>query len=295
MVAEKLDGRACAAKVKAGVARDIAAMHAKPRLAIVMAGRDGVFDPASEVYVRNKVRDCEKVGIEAVVIQCPDADEAELVRTVRMLGHDVDVDDVDVDGVIVQLPLPEGIDSRRVLDTVPERKDVDGLSSASIARLWSGVHMDYLPCTPAGVMRLLGEYGLVRPGGRASVVGRSDIVGKPMAKLLLDAGYAVSILHSEVDRDAFYDTLRASDLVVAGAGRPGLISGTDLKPGAVVVDVSTTRTSEGLRGDCDPSVWDVAGWVSPVPGGVGPMTRAMLLHNVANAYRRYHGMGRWYR
>ena len=291
MVARKLDGKACAAEVKAGVARAIAAMHAKPRLAIVMAGRDGVFDPASEVYVRNKVRDCEEVGIEAVVIQCPDADEAELVRTVRMLGHDMDVDGMDVDGVIVQLPLPEGIDPRRVLDTVPERKDVDGLTSASITRLWSGVHMDYLPCTPAGVMRLLGEYGLVTPGKRACVVGRSDIVGRPMAKLLLDAGYAVSILHSEVDRDAFYDTLRASDLVVAGAGRPGLISGMDLKPGAVVVDVSTTRTPEGLRGDCDPSVWDVAGWVSPVPGGVGPMTRAMLLHNVVEAYRRHHGMG----
>ena len=287
MVAKKLDGKACAAKVKAGVARDIAAMHAKPKLAIVMAGTGGEFDPASEVYVRNKVRDCDEVGITATVVQCPDAGGAELVRTVADLSFDTRVD-----GIIVQLPLPAHINPRRVLDQVDAGKDVDGLSSASIARLWSGEHMDYLPCTPAGVMRLLGEYGLVRPGGRASVVGRSDIVGKPMAKLLLDAGYAVSILHSEVDRDAFYDTLRASDLVVAGAGRPGLISGMDLKPGAVVVDVSTTRTAEGLRGDCDPSVRDVAGWVSPVPGGVGPMTRAMLLHNVVNAYRRHHGMGR---
>ena len=286
MVARKLDGKACAAKVKAGVSLDIAAMHAKPKLAIVMAGTGGECDPASEVYVRNKVRDCDEVGITATVVQCPDAGGAELINTVDDLSLDTRVD-----GIIVQLPLPAHIDPRRVLDQVYVGKDVDGLSSTSIARLWSGGHMDYLPCTPAGVMRLLGEYGLVRPGGRASVVGRSDIVGKPMAKLLLDAGYAVSILHSEVDRDAFYDTLRASDLVVAGAGRPGLISGTDLKPGAVVVDVSTTRTPEGLCGDCDPSVWDVAGWVSPVPGGVGPMTRAMLLHNVANAYRRHHGMG----
>lgn len=285
MTAEVLDGRAVAAKVKAELRERIEGLGVRPRLAIVLAGGVDGFDAASEVYVRSKCRDCAEVGIDVTVVMATGLDVGSMSRLVNDLNANGAVN-----GIIVQLPLPAEFGDRgavrEAIDSVVPWKDVDGITSVSTAGLWTDSGAGFEPCTPAGVMRLLREYGLIAGGGLAAVVGRSDLFGKPMAKMLMDAGYGVSVLHSQVERGRFYDTLRQADIVVSGAGVPGLISASSVKPGAVLVDVGTTRTGSGLKGDFADDVWDVASYVSPVPGGVGPMTRAMLLSNIVDATTR---------
>jgi methylenetetrahydrofolate dehydrogenase (NADP+) / methenyltetrahydrofolate cyclohydrolase len=278
MPAIVIDGKAVAAKVRAEVAaraREFAARHGRPPgLAVVQVGED----PASTVYVRNKRRTCGEVGIESFAHDLPETtSERELLDLVGALNRDDRVD-----GILVQMPLPRGLDSNRVIDTIDPAKDVDGLHPRNEGLLVVG-RPGLRACTPSGCMRLIAEAGCDPAGKRAVVVGRSILVGKPMALLLLEANATVTIAHSRTKDLAA--VVRESDIVVAAAGREGMIRGEWIKPGAVVIDVGTNKGADGkLKGDVDfEGARRVAAAITPVPGGVGPMTIAMLLSNTVDA------------
>jgi methylenetetrahydrofolate dehydrogenase (NADP+)/methenyltetrahydrofolate cyclohydrolase len=240
-------------------------------------------DAASAVYVRNKVKDCEESGIRSVLQRLPESTpEAVLLAHIQALN----VDPL-IHGILVQLPLPAHIDTRRVIETISPDKDVDGFHVASAGALMTG-QPGFLPCTPYAVMRLLEHAGARLAGAEAVVVGRSNIVGKPQALLLLQADATVTICHSR-SRDLASHTRRA-DVLIAAVGRARMITGDMVKPGAIVIDVGMNRDETGkLCGDVDfDSVREVASAITPVPGGVGPMTRAMLLVNTLEAAERKH-------
>jgi methylenetetrahydrofolate dehydrogenase (NADP+)/methenyltetrahydrofolate cyclohydrolase len=280
MPARILDGKALAAQVRAGVKAKVAAMAQRgttPGLAVILAGDD----PASKVYVRNKTRACEEVGVRSQQIDYPaSVTQEELMGRIRKLNADPAVH-----GILVQLPLPEHIDSARVLAAVAPQKDVDGFHAENMGALLAG-EPGLVPCTPAGVMRLLERAGIAIAGRRAVVIGRSNIVGKPLALLLLQRDATVTICHSKT-RD-LEKIAREADILVAAIGRAKLVGAAMVKPGACVIDVGVNRLADGsLAGDVDfAAVKDVAGWITPVPGGVGPMTIAMLLENCLNAAER---------
>jgi len=280
MPARILDGKALAAQVRAGVKAKVAAMAQRgttPGLAVILAGDD----PASKVYVRNKTRACEEVGVRSQQIDYPaSVTQEELMGRIRKLNADPAVH-----GILVQLPLPEHIDSARVLAAVAPQKDVDGFHAENMGALLAG-EPGLVPCTPAGVMRLLESAGIAVAGRRAVVIGRSNIVGKPLALLLLQRDATVTICHSKT-RD-LEKIAREADILVAAIGRAKLIGAAMVKPGACVIDVGVNRLADGsLAGDVDfAAVKDVAGWITPVPGGVGPMTIAMLLENCLHAAER---------
>ncbi len=257
-----MDGAALAARIRQELKGDVAeAGHVG--LATVLVGDD----PASEIYIRYKHRAADEVGVEAIDRRLPaPTPEDELVKLVEELN-----DDDSVDAILVQTPLPTQIDEARVMRAIDPMKDVDGLGPFSAGQLYLG-RQTLVPATPLGVMYLLDEYRISTAGSRAVVVGRSPLVGKPMAMLLLQANATVTICHSRTD-DLARHTLDA-DILVAAAGHPGLITADIVKQGATVVDVGITRTEAGLLGDVDPSVADVAAFLTPVPGGVGPMTIA---------------------
>jgi methylenetetrahydrofolate dehydrogenase (NADP+)/methenyltetrahydrofolate cyclohydrolase len=271
-----MDGRALAERVRAEVAAEVRELG-HVGLATVLVGED----PASDVYIRGKHRAATEAGIEARDVRLPaSASEAELLSAVDELNGDDDVD-----GLLVQLPLPDGLDEARVIRSIAPIKDVDGLHPLNAGELFSGTPT-FVGATPVGIMALLAEYEVELTGARAVVVGRSQIVGKPVAHLLLAEHATVTICHSRTrDLDA---VVREADVVVAAVGRPGVITAPMVRPGAAVVDVGITRTEDGLKGDVDPNVAAVAGLLTPVPGGVGPMTIAMLLRNavLAARYRR---------
>jgi methylenetetrahydrofolate dehydrogenase (NADP+)/methenyltetrahydrofolate cyclohydrolase len=255
-----------------------------PGLAVVLVGDD----PASEVYVRNKIRACADVGIASTLVRLPaDTEEAVLLAQVERLNADRAVH-----GILVQMPLPPRIDPARVVEAIAAEKDVDGfhlLSAGALltGRIDGGVDVaGFRPCTPYGVMRMLDDAGVPFAGARAVVIGRSNTVGKPMALMLLARNATVTICHSAT-RD-LAAVVREADIVVAAAGRARLVGPAMIKPGAAVVDVGIHRTPEGgLVGDVDfAAVKEVAGWISPVPGGVGPMTITMLLDNTVLAAER---------
>lgn len=277
MSAGRIDGKAlaeqvleeCRAKVEALTARGI-----KPGLAVVLVGDN----PASRAYVRNKVKACATVGVHSEVIELAViASQSEIVATVRRLNADPAIH-----GILVQLPLPDGIDEEAVLAEVAAAKDVDGFHTINRGALFTG-HTRFPPCTPAGMMKMLESLGIDLTGRHAVVVGRSNTVGKPMSLLLLGRNATVTICTSKTV-DLASHTRRADVLVVA-AGRPGLITGDMVKPGAVVLDVGINRIADGrLVGDVDfDSVAQVAAHLTPVPGGVGPMTVAMLVVNTIEA------------
>jgi len=269
-----LDGNALAKKLRSEVAAAVEAFFAatgrRPGLHVVMVGED----PASEIYVRNKRRDCEKVGMVSEEHRLPAATRLEaLLDLVARLNADGSAD-----GVIVQLPLPKQLDANRVLEAIDPGKDVDGFHPLNLGRLVAG-EPGLVPCTPSGCMRLLDEAGVALEGADAVVVGRSTIVGKPMAHLLLARHATVTMCHSRT-RDLRAVVGRA-DVLIAAAGRPGLVRGEWVKPGAAVVDVGINRLADGkIVGDVefDAAVARAAG-LTPVPGGVGPMTVATLLQN----------------
>lgn len=282
-MAKLIDGKAIAKKVRDEVAAKVAAFVAergrRPGLHVVLAGDDA----ASAVYVRNKEKAAEEVGMAGAVHRLPaSVSQAELLGLVRRLN-----DDPAVDGILVQLPLPKGIDSELVLDAIDPAKDVDGFHPINVGALWTG-KPGLVPCTPRGCMRLLAEAGATLAGARAVVIGRSNIVGKPMAALLLGQHATVTVAHSRT-RDLPGVCLQA-DVIVAAVGRAKMVKSEWVKPGAVVIDVGMNRDEHGkLCGDVDfASVEPVAGAITPVPGGVGPMTIAMLLENtlVAASARR---------
>ncbi|KIH97056.1 methenyltetrahydrofolate cyclohydrolase [Streptomonospora alba] len=283
MSAQILDGKATAAAIRAELVDRVAALRAKgaaPGLGTVLVGDD----PGSRSYVAGKHRDCAEVGIESIRRDLPDTATQEQIEGV--------VADLNADpsctGYIVQLPLPRGLDENRVLGMIDPDKDADGLQPVNLGKL---VLMEQapLPCTPRGIVELLTRYDVPLKGAEVVVIGRGVTVGRPLGLLLTrrSENATVTLCHTGT-RDVAEHTRRA-DIVVAGAGVPGLITKEMVKPGAAVLDVGVTRTDEGLRGDVAEDVREVAGYVSPNPGGVGPMTRAMLLVNVVEAAERLVG------
>jgi methylenetetrahydrofolate dehydrogenase (NADP+) / methenyltetrahydrofolate cyclohydrolase len=271
-----MDGKALAERARAEIAEEVAALG-RVGLATVLVGDD----PASDVYVRGKHRAAGEVGIESRDVRLPATTSIDelLARIAELNADDA------VDGLLVQLPLPPGIDEARVIAAISPAKDVDGLHPSNAGRLLAGAPT-FVGATPLGVMALLAEYGVELRGARAVVVGRSEIVGKPTALLLLAEHATVTICHSRTRELAAH--VREADVVVAAVGVPGLVRPEMVKPGAAVIDVGITRTEGGLLGDVAPAVSEVAGLLTPVPGGVGPMTVAMLLRNavLAARYRR---------
>ncbi|MHB1689050.1 MAG: bifunctional methylenetetrahydrofolate dehydrogenase/methenyltetrahydrofolate cyclohydrolase FolD [Thiomonas sp.] len=282
MTAQRIDGKALAAQVRAEVAVRAAALTAagrQPGLAVILVGAN----PASQVYVRNKVAACEQAGMRSILeTYAATLREADLLARIHTLNQDEAVH-----GILVQLPLPAHIDAHRVIEAISPRKDVDGFHVSSAGALMVG-QPGFRPCTPLGCMRMLEHIGMGRLRGKhAVVVGRSNIVGKPMAMMLLAADATVTIAHSgTADLAAI---CRQADVLVAAVGKVGLITADMVKPGAVVIDVGMNRNAEGaLCGDVDfGAVEQVAGWITPVPGGVGPMTIAMLLANTVQACEQF--------
>src|SRR4051812_30012350 len=273
-----MDGRALAARVRAEVAREVAGLGRTPGLATVLVGDD----PASQVYIRLKHAAAQEVGIEPRDVRLPaETSEEELLALVAELNADDTVD-----GVLVQTPLPATIDEPTVLAAVDPARDVDGFHPQNAGRLYLG-RPTLVPATPLGIMELLREYRIQLPGARAVVVGCSTIVGKPVAMLLLQANATVTICHSRTD-DLARHTLDADVLVVA-VGIPEVITADMVKAGSTVVDVGVNRLQDGLVGDVDADAAEVAAFVTPVPGGVGPMTIAMLLRNTVRAARHRRG------
>ena len=277
MSATIIDGKALAAALRASLrprASALAARGARPGLAAVVAGEDA----ASRVYVRNKTRACEETGVHSELHEFPaSATEAALIARIEALNADPRVH-----GVLVQLPLPPGVDADRVLAAVAPEKDVDGFHADNLGRLVRGAPR-FVPCTPAGVLRMIEHAGVPLEGRHAVVVGRSNIVGKPLALLLLQRNATVTICHSKTAD--LGEVTRRADVLVAAAGRPRLIGAEMVRPGACVVDVGIHRGADGrLVGDVEfEAVRERAGWVTPVPGGVGPMTVAMLVANTIRA------------
>lgn len=271
-----MDGAALAARMREEIKQEVAELG-HVGLATVLVGED----PASEIYIRLKHKASQEAGIEAIDHRLPAAtSEEELMELVDELNGDDSVD-----GILVQTPLPEHIDEARVMRAIDPIKDVDGLHPFSAGQLYLG-RQTLVPATPLGVMYLLAEYRIPIEGRRAVVVGRSPLVGKPVAHLLLQANATVTICHSRTD-DLAGHTL-AADILVAAVGQPGLVTADMVKQGSTVVDVGITRTEAGVRGDVEADVANVAAYLTPVPGGVGPMTIAALLGNAVRAarYRR---------
>ena len=273
MSAQLIDGKAVAKEIRQGLKERCAALLGRgvqPGLAVVLVGED----PASQIYVRNKEKACAQVGIRSIAVRMP-ADTPQDVLEAKIVALNMDPE---VDGILVQLPLPGGLDEARVLALVAPAKDVDGFHVQSLGALVTG-RRGFVSCTPKGCMELIRRTGIDPAGKEAVVVGRSNIVGKPMSLLLLAKNATVTTCHSRT-QDLAAHTRRA-DILVAAVGRPKMITGDMIKPGAVVIDVGINRLEDGkVVGDVDfDSAAEVAGYITPVPGGVGPMTIAMLMEN----------------
>ena len=278
-----LDGARVAREIKQQIRKEVADMHAAyylarpPHLVTILVGNN----PASQIYVRNKARDCEECGFTNETVELP-----EDTTRGKLLNLIVSLNEIrGVDGILCQLPLPEGLDEWAILNAIDPGKDVDCFHPENVGRLTAG-RPAFKPCTPAGVMRLLAEYSIPIAGKNCVVIGRSNIVGKPMAQLLTAADGTVTICHSRTENLAAFT--RNADILVSAVGRPGLVTADMVKDGAVVVDVAMNRGLDGkLCGDVDfDTVQEKASYITPVPGGVGPMTRAMLMENLFKAAMR---------
>ncbi|MEX3982174.1 bifunctional methylenetetrahydrofolate dehydrogenase/methenyltetrahydrofolate cyclohydrolase FolD [Paraburkholderia sp. EG287A] len=278
--AKVIDGVAVSKQLRDEVSKRAAALKVigvTPGLAVLLVGDD----PASAVYVRNKVKACEQNGLYSRLDRLPaTASEEDLLARIGELNSDPSIH-----GILVQLPLPAHIDSHKVIEAIAAEKDVDGFHVANAGALMTG-QPQFRPCTPYGVMKMLEAYGIAVTGRHAVVIGRSNIVGKPMALMLLEAGATVTVCHSKTADLGSYT--RSADIIVAAVGRRAILTSDMVKPGATVVDVGMNKNDEGkLCGDVDyPSVSEVAGYITPVPGGVGPMTITMLLVNTIESAER---------
>lgn len=276
-----ISGTELSARLKAEMATQMPQLEKEygrvPCLAVILVGEN----PASQSYVKGKIKACEVVGMKSLLITMPaTASESELLAKIAELNADKDVD-----GVLVQLPLPAGIDESKVIDAISVEKDVDGFHPSNVAKLWLNEPC-ILPCTPKGIMKMIEETGIQVKGKKAVVVGRSNIVGKPVAKLLLDANATVTIAHSRTENLAA--VCREADILVAAVGKEAVITADMIKPGAVVIDVGVNRGADGkLHGDVDfAGAVEVAGAITPVPGGVGPMTICMLMSNTIECFKK---------
>jgi methylenetetrahydrofolate dehydrogenase (NADP+) / methenyltetrahydrofolate cyclohydrolase len=280
MTAVILDGKQAAAEQRGELAGRVAALAERgimPGLGTILVGDD----PGSQAYVSGKHRDCAQVGIASIRRDLPaDASQAAVERAVDELNADPACT-----GYIVQLPLPQGLDANAVLERMDPTKDADGLHPVSLGRLVLGVPAP-LPCTPRGIVELLRRYGVPISGARVAVIGRGVTVGRPIGLLLTRRSENATVVLCHTGTKDLAAELRSADIVVAAAGSAHLITPDLVKPGAAVLDVGITRTEEGLLGDVHPDVAQVASWLAPMPGGVGPMTRAMLLRNVVEAAER---------
>jgi len=278
VAATLMDGKALAAEIRADVAREVAELG-HVGLATVLVGDD----PASQVYISLKQKAAAEAGIDARDVRLSEGStEDEVLALVEELNHDDQVD-----GILVQLPLPGQIDEARVTGAVAPAKDVDGIHPVNAGYLYLGAPL-HVPATPAGCMELLTAYGVDPTGKHAVVLGRSEIVGRPAAMLLLQANATVTMCHSKTADLAA--EVRRADIVVAAVGVPGIVTADMVKPGAAVLDVGLTRTDEGIRGDVAAEVADVAGHLTPMPGGTGPMTIALLLRSAVKAARFRRGL-----
>jgi methylenetetrahydrofolate dehydrogenase (NADP+) / methenyltetrahydrofolate cyclohydrolase len=276
VTARLIDGKAVALAVEHEVAAAISRLSYRPGLVAVRVGTD----PASEIYVRNKARKARELGIEGTELVFPEAMSEELLlgEIAQLNGDDA------VDGILVQLPLPKQIEAKKVIDAISPAKDVDGFHPINVGMLHIG-RPALVPCTPAGVIRLIESTGEAIEGKNAVVIGRSDIVGKPVAALLLQRNATVTICHSRT-RD-LPAVARAADILIAAIGKARFVTADMVRPGAIVIDVGINRVEGKLAGDVDfASVKEVASWITPVPGGVGPMTIAMLMKNTVTAAER---------
>lgn len=283
-MAKIIDGKAVAKKVKEQVAAEVAQLKEKgvnPALAVIIVGDD----PASRTYVNNKKKDCEQVGIisEEYALSA-DATQDELLALIKCLNQRSDIN-----GILCQLPIPKGLDEKQVIESISPIKDVDAFHATNVGKIMIG-DFDFLPCTPAGVMELLDDAGVEISGKKCVVIGRSNIVGKPMAMLLLHKNGTVTICHSRTQNLA--EVTREADILVAAIGKAKFVTGDMVKEGAVVIDVGINRDENGkMCGDVDfESVEPKASAITPVPGGVGPMTRAMLLKNTLHAAKIQNGI-----
>lgn len=284
-MAKRIDGKAVAAEVRAKVKAEVAQMEEEgftPGLAVVLVGDD----PASHTYVRNKKKACEETGINSEIYELPaSTSQQELMSLIHKLNVRPDID-----GILVQSPLPNGLDETAVVNAIDPGKDVDAFHPVNVGHIMIG-DFDFLPCTPAGVMELLHHEGISPAGKRCVVIGRSNIVGKPMAMLLLHENGTVTVCHSKTQELA--QICREADILVAAVGKSKFVTADMVKPGAIVIDVGMDRDENGkLCGDVDyAAVEPVASYITPVPGGVGPMTIAMLLKNTLTAARRHNRSG----
>ena len=278
MAAIIMDGKALAEKVKGQVRAQAEALARTPGLAVILVGDN----PASRVYVNGKKKDCAQCGFYSEEYALPaETSQQELLELIETLNSREDID-----GILLQLPVPEHLDEQALLHAIRPDKDVDCFHPYNVGQLMIG-EKGFLPCTPAGVMRMLQEYGIDPAGKRCVILGRSNIVGKPQALLMLRENATVTICHSRT-QGLKEECLRA-DILVAAAGKTGLVTGDMIKPGAVVIDVAMNRNAEGkLCGDVEfAAAQEIAGYITPVPGGVGPMTRAMLMENTLLAARMH--------
>ncbi|MBE6692113.1 MAG: bifunctional methylenetetrahydrofolate dehydrogenase/methenyltetrahydrofolate cyclohydrolase FolD [Ruminococcaceae bacterium] len=279
-----IDGKAISAKCKNETAEEIKAIVAKgmraPCLAVILVGED----PASQVYVRNKKRACESVGITSLEYLLDENEtEEKLLELIDFLNKDDNVD-----GILVQMPVPKQIDPDRVIEAISPDKDVDAFHAYNVGKLFTGAPR-FQPCTPAGVMRLLSESGVEISGKNCVVVGRSNIVGKPMGALLLAENGTVTICHSRTNN--LPEVTRTADILVAACGRPNMITADMVKDGAVLIDVGINRVGDKLVGDIDfEACKEKASFITPVPGGVGPMTIAILMQNTLTSYKMRFGL-----
>lgn len=278
-MAQILDGKKLSSELKAQIKDEVSELKSKgiePKLAVILVGEN----PASQVYVRNKQKDCEEVGIISQGIVLPeDTDSEKLKRIINDLNSDNTVN-----GILVQLPLPKHLNETEITQLIKPEKDVDAFSYYNVGRIMTGDYA-FVPCTPAGCMELIKQSGIDPAGKKCVVVGRSNIVGKPMAMLLMQANGTVTVCHSKTQNLA--EITRQADILVAAIGKQGFITGDMIKEGAVIVDVGINRGDDGkLHGDCEyETCFEKAGYITPVPGGVGPMTRVMLLKNTIKAVR----------
>lgn len=280
MPAKLIDGKKIAQYYRESIAKEVQLLREDgmvPGLAVILVGKDS----ASQTYVRMKRKACQEMGIHSVLIEYgDDVSENELLERIHQLNGDKTIH-----GILVQLPLPEGIQTEKVIEQISPDKDVDGFHPVNIGRMMIGED-SFLPCTPYGIMKLLQYEGISPSGKHAVVVGRSNIVGKPAGQLLLRENATVTYCHSKTENLAYY--IRSADILISAAGRPNFISGQDIKPGAVVIDVGMNRDENGrLCGDIDfDTAKETAGYITPVPGGVGPMTITMLMFNTVKSARR---------
>jgi methylenetetrahydrofolate dehydrogenase (NADP+)/methenyltetrahydrofolate cyclohydrolase len=277
MTATRIDGKAVAAAIKGELAGQVAELRARgivPGLGTVLVGED----PGSQLYVAGKHRDCAEVGLASIRVDLPaSASQAQVEEAVLRLNEDPACT-----GFIVQLPLPKGLDENRVLGLIDPDKDADGLTPVNLGRLMLGVP-GALPCTPRGIVELLRRYQVPLAGAEVCVIGRGVTVGRPLAVLLSRRSENATVTQCHTGTRELIAHTRAADIVVAAAGKAGMVTADMVKPGAVLIDVGVTRVDGKPKGDLDPGVWEVASLVTPNPGGVGPMTRAMLLQNVVDA------------